>query len=119
MNPSYLWITGALELMALFVAAPVLAIAIAWGAWKGKLKAFSTKQCAAVWIASFVVTALLFGVANWINADVRTPQYFLQLACFLFGCLSAGVFMGCGCVVLLSSWRWHRRTRLTGNPIRE
>src|SRR5580765_1935554 len=42
-------------------------------------------------VASGVIASLLLGVAKWINADVRTPQYFLQLACVLSGGLLLGV----------------------------
>jgi hypothetical protein len=66
-----------------------------------------------VCVASGVTAFLLFGFAKWMNADVRTAQYFWQLACVLLSGLLFGVFMGCGFSVLLRLWRWHKTTRLT------
>jgi MFS superfamily sulfate permease-like transporter len=69
-------------------------------------------------VMSGVAAFLLFGFAKWINADVRTAQYFLQLTCVLLSGLLFGVFVGCGFSVLLCLWRWHKTTRLTsaGEP---
>ena len=64
---------------------------------------------------SGVIASLLLGFAKWINADVRTPQYFLQLACVLVSGLLFGVLMGSGFSVLLCLWRWHKATRLGDN----
>ena len=55
---------------------------------------------------------LLFALAKWIDADVRTPKYFLQLACVLLGGLLLGVGSGAVFPVLLHVWRWHKTTRL-------
>jgi hypothetical protein len=63
-------------------------------------------------VASGVIASLLLGVAKWINADVRTPQYFLQLACVLSGGLLLGVGVGALIPVLLHVWRWHKTTSL-------
>jgi hypothetical protein len=112
MNPDYLWLTGALELLTFFVVGPVLAIAIAYAAWRGKPQNFNPERYGIVCIASGVTAFLLFGFAKWMNADVRTTQYFLQLACVLLSGLLFGVFMGCGFPVLLRLWRWHKTTRL-------
>lgn len=115
MNPQYLWLTGAMELLTFFVVGPALAIAIAYAGWKGKLQNFNTKRYAIVCVASGVSAFLLFAFAKWLNADVRTPQYCLQLACVLLSGLLFGVCMGCGFPVLLGIWRWHKATRLTND----
>jgi hypothetical protein len=64
-------------------------------------------------IRSGVAAFLLFRFAKWINADVRTAPYFLELACVLLSGLFSGVFVGCGFLVLLHVWRWLKTTRLT------
>jgi hypothetical protein len=112
MNPQYLWLTGALELLSLFVIGPVLAIAIPYMAWRGKLPSFNGGRYGMVWVASGGAAVLLLLCAKWINADVREPQYFLQLACVLLCGLLFGVCMGCGAVVLLRALFWHNTTRL-------
>jgi protein-S-isoprenylcysteine O-methyltransferase Ste14 len=117
MNPHYLWLTEAIELLTFFVLMPTIAIAIAYAAWRGKPQNASPKQYGTVCVASGVTSSLLILFAKWINADVRTPQYFVQLACLLSALLLFGVSMGCGLPVLLHFWRWHRATRLTdGKP---
>jgi len=63
-------------------------------------------------VASGVIASLLLGVAKWINADVRTAQYFLQLDCVLSGGLLLGVGVGALIPVLLNVWRWHKTTSL-------
>ena len=113
MNPDYLWLTGAIELLTFFFVGPVLAIAIAYAAWRGKPNNFNPERYGMVCVASFVAASLLFGFVKWMNADVRTPQYFLQFTCFLTSGLLFGVFMGSGSSVLLRLWRWHKATRLS------
>lgn len=112
MNPDYLWLTGAMELLTFFVVGPVLAIAIAYAAWRRKPQNFNLKRYGMVCVASGVTSVLLFAFAKWVNADVRTPQYFLQFACVLLSGLLFGVFMGSGFPALLGFWRWHKSTRL-------
>jgi hypothetical protein len=114
MNPHYLWLTEGLELLTFFVVAPALAIVVAYRAWRATAtdhtpnpKRYGT-QC----VVSGGAALLLFALARWIDADVRTPQYFLQLTCVLLSLLSFGVCMGCFFSVLLDLWRWHNTTRL-------
>jgi len=94
MNLDFLWLTGALQLLVLFVVGPVIAIAIAYAAWRQKPQNFNPKRYGMSCVASGVIASLLLGVAKWINADVRTAQYFLQLACVLSGGLLLGVGVG-------------------------
>jgi hypothetical protein len=112
MNPDYLWLTDAIELLTFFVVGPVLAVAIAYAAWRAKPNNFNPERYGIVCIASGVTASLLFGLVKWMNADVRTPQYFLQFSYFLLSGLLFGVFMGTGFVVLLRLWRCHKATRL-------
>jgi hypothetical protein len=112
MNPKYLWLADAIQLLTFFVIAPVIAIVIAYAAWRGKPKNFSPQRYGMVCATSGVSASLLVVLAKWINADIRTPQYFLQLACFLLGFLLLGVGMGSFFPALLHLWRWHKKTRL-------
>ena len=112
MNPDYLWLTGAIELLTFFVVGPVLAIAIAYAAWRGKPNTFNPERYGVVCVTSGVAASLLFGFVKWMNADVRTPQYFLQFACFLISGLLFGVFVGTGFSALVCLWHWHKATRL-------
>ena len=112
MNPQYLWLTGALELLSLFVIGPVFAIAIPYMAWRGKLPSLNGGRYGMVCVTSGGAAVLLLLCAKWINADVREPQYFLQLACVLLGGLLFGVCMGCGGVVFLRALFWNKATRL-------
>lgn len=112
MNPDYLWLTGALQLLTFFVVGPVLAIAIAYTVWREKPQNFNSRRYATLCAMSGAIAFLLFAFAKWLNADARTPQYFLQLASFLLSGLLFGMFMGCGFSMLLGVLRWHRATRL-------
>jgi hypothetical protein len=112
MNPDYLWLTDALQLLTLFVVGPVIAIAIAYAAWRQKPQSSNLRRYGMLCVASGVSASLLLGLAKWINADVRTPKYFLQLACTLFGGLLLGVGIGCFFPVLLHFRHWHKTTRL-------
>lgn len=114
MNPDYLWLADALQFLTFFVVGPAIAIAIAYAVWRGKLQNSNPERCGILCFVSGVIAVLLFGFAKWINADIRTPEYLLQLACFLLSGLLFGVFMGYGCAVLLGFWRWHKTTRLKG-----
>jgi hypothetical protein len=113
MNPEYLWLTDAMQLLTLFGIGPALAIAITYEAWRGKPQNFNLGRYGTLCVTSGVAASLLFGFAKWINADVRTSQYFLQLVCILLSGLLFGVCMGCGWSLLLRLWHWHKTTRLT------
>lgn len=115
MNPEYLWLTDALQVLTLFVVGPVIAIAIVYAAWRGKPQSFNSERFGLICVASGVAAVLMLVCAKRINADVREAQYFFQLACMLLSGLLFGVSMGCGGVLLLRMWLWHKATRLTDN----
>jgi hypothetical protein len=119
MNRDYLSLIGTLQLLTLFVVGPVIAIAIAYAAWRRQPQDFTPKRYGMLCVASGVSASLLLVLAKWIDADVRTPQYFLQLACVLLGGLLLGVCMGCFFPVILHVWRWHKTTRLAGHNQKE
>lgn len=111
MNPRhYLWLTEGLELLSFFVCWPI-GIVIAYRAWREKPESLSRYKIPC--LASGVTAVLLILFAKWLNADVRTLTYFLQVACFVLGFLLFGVCMGCGFAVFLSMWYWHKKTRLS------
>src|ERR1035441_2506872 len=115
MNPRYLWLADALQLLVFFVVGPALAIAIAYAAWRRKSQRFNSERFGMVCATSGVAGALMLVCAQRINADVREAEYFLQLACMLLSGLLFGVFMGCGGALLLRIWLWHKATRLPDN----
>jgi hypothetical protein len=112
MNPDYLWLAGAIELLTFFFIGPVLAIAIAYASWRAKPQNVTPDRYGIVCVVSGATAFVLFAFAKWLNADVRTAQYFLQLGCVLLSGLLFGVFSGCGFSILLRFWRWHNTTRL-------
>ena len=112
MNPHYLWLTEGLELLSFLIFGPILAIVIAYRCWRKKESAPTSKGYLIRCVAFAVLFVLLFVLAKWINADVRTPQYFLQLTCVLLSFLSFGLAQGYFFSVLLDLWRWHNSTRL-------
>jgi len=112
MNPDYLWLAGAMELLTFFVVGPVIAVAIAYAAWRRQPHNSNSQRYLTACVVSGVSATLLFAFAKWMNADVRTSQYFLQFASFLLSGLLFGVCMGCAFSALLGVWRWHKTTRL-------
>ena len=103
----------ALEALTFFVLAPLITVAIGYAAWRGKFPTVNLGQYVIACVASGITGLVLVCFAKWLNADVRTAQYLVQVACFLIGFLLLGVSTGCFVPVLLHLWRWHRLTRLT------
>jgi|ERR1035438_464114 hypothetical protein len=111
MNPKYLWSTEALELLSFFFIQPVIGVVIAYKAWRGQPENLSRYGVPCV--ASGVTAVLLIVFAKWLNADVRTSVYLLQVACLVLGFLLFGVCMGCGFSIFLRMWHWHKKSRLS------
>jgi hypothetical protein len=112
MNPhDYLWLTEGLELLAFFVLQPAIAIAIAYKAWRGEPQ--NLGRYGLPCFASGVAAGVLVVFAKWLNADVRTVTYLLQVACFVLGFSLFGVCMGCGFSLLLRIANWHKSTRIS------
>jgi hypothetical protein len=89
------WIVDGLLLFTLFVVVAAIAVAIGYAAWKGKPKRFDREMSWMSFIASGAVGGFLMVYAQRMQADVRTWQYLLQLACFGLGALLFGVAGGC------------------------
>ena len=111
MNPRYLWLPEGLELLAFFVIQPVIAIAIAYRAWRGGPE--NAKRYRVRCLASGVTALLLVVFAKFLHADVESFTYFLQVACLILGFMAFGICVGCGLSVFLSMWHWHKNTRLS------
>jgi len=118
MNPDYLWLTGALQLLTIFIAGPVIGIAMAYAAWRRRAQDLNPRRYGKLCVASGVSACLLWVLAKWLNADVRTPQYFLQLTFVLVGGLLFGIAVGSLFPVLLHFWQWHKGTRLADDQAR-
>ena len=82
-------------MFSFFVVAPSLAAAIVYAAWKGKPKNFDRKMYWTAFAAAIGVSAFLFVFAQRMQADVRTWQYPVQVACFVLAALLSGVAGGC------------------------
>jgi membrane protease YdiL (CAAX protease family) len=90
-----LWVEAALLIFTFFVIVPSIAAAIGYAAWKGKPKNFDREMYWTAFAAATGVSLFLMLFAQRMNADVRTWQYLLQLACFSLGALLFGVAGGC------------------------
>jgi len=112
MNPDYLWLTEGLEIISFFVGGPIVTLVIVYLAWRGKLPTFISQRYRVIGILAGMTGFSLFALARWMNADVRTGQYFFQLVCALASFPLLGVFMGCGFCEMLRMWRWHQNTKL-------
>jgi hypothetical protein len=95
MDPRYLPIVDGLLLLALFVGAPSISAAIGYVAWKGKPNGFDRERYGLSAITAGAPGIALMVHTQRMRVDVRTPQYFLQLACFAFGIVLLGVAGGC------------------------
>jgi hypothetical protein len=82
-------------LLTIFVGTPTAAAAIGYAAWKGRPKTFSRDTFVLAFVATLMISGFLIVYAQRMQADVRTWQYLLQLACFELGVLLFGIAGGC------------------------
>jgi hypothetical protein len=85
---------GVLFLM-FFVVAPLITAGIGYAAWNGKPTSFGRTQYWVSFLTNGAVSAFLMVYAKEMRADVRTPQYLVQVGCFALGFLLFGVAGGC------------------------
>ena len=95
MNPRCLQIVDGLLFLALFVGAPLISAVIGYTAWKGKPKSFDRERFGLSAVSIGVPGVALMAYAVRMQADVRTPKYFWQLACFVLAVPLLGVAAGC------------------------
>jgi hypothetical protein len=88
-------IVDGLLLLATFVGVPLLWLGIGYAAWKGKWKSFDHESYVLGFVACLLVSLALLVYAQNMQADVRTWQYLLQIACFGLGLLLFGIAGGC------------------------
>jgi integral membrane sensor domain MASE1 len=84
-----------LLILTFFVFVPSIAAAIGYAAWKGKPENFNREMYWTAFAAAIIASVFLMVFAQRMQADVRTWQYLLQVACFGFGALLFGVAGGC------------------------
>ena len=108
MNPHYLWLTESLEVLTILGIAPAVAIVIALRTWRDARPGSHVMSC----VASGGVAFVLIGFAQWMNADIRSPLFFLQLACTITGFVLLGVWMGYGFSLLVGLLRFHNSSKL-------
>ena len=89
------WVEAASLLFAFFIIVPSTAAVIGYAAWKGKPKSFDRSMYWTAFAAATGVSVFLMVVAKRMQADVRTWQYLVQMACFGVSILLFGVAGGC------------------------
>jgi len=95
MDPRYLQIVDGLLFLAFFVGAPLISVVVGYTAWNGKPKSFDRERYGLSAVSIGVPGVALMAYASRMQADVRTPQYFWQLACFVLAVPLLGVAGGC------------------------
>ena len=84
-----------IEAAFFFVAVPAIAIVIGYAAWNGKPKNWDRSTYWTAFAVSIIASASLMVYAQRMQADVRTPQYIVQLALFGLGVILFGIAGGC------------------------
>jgi hypothetical protein len=90
-----LWILDLMLLFILFVLAPVIAAVIARAAWKGKPDNFTREKYFLMVVVSAIAACVLMINAHWLQADITTPKFLIELICFILGAVLFGVAGGC------------------------
>jgi len=93
--PRHVFVVEGLILLTLFVLAPATSAVIGYAAWKGKPNGLDRSTYALGFVVIGIVSCVLMVYAQRLQADVRTPQYACQAACFEIGALLFGVAGGC------------------------
>lgn len=110
MEPRWLLFVDGFLLLTLFAVAPLITAVIGYATYRGWPKGFG-RQRFVLWSASTLLAAVaLLATAKLLDADVRTPLYLLQAACFEVGAVLFGV--GGGFTIGMFIYQWGERARL-------
>ena len=90
-----LWILDLMLLFILFVLAPLVAALIARAAWKGKPDNFSREKYIVALVVSTIIACVLMVNAHWLQADITSGKFLVELICFILGAAMFGVAGGC------------------------
>ena len=90
-----LWILDLMLLFILFVLAPLVAAVIARAAWKGKPDNFNREKYIVALVASTIIACVLMVNAHWLQADITSGKFLVELICFILGAAMFGVAGGC------------------------
>ncbi len=107
-----MWAGEALFLLNFFIVAPSIAVAIGYAAWRGKPESFDRWMFWAAFFGADVVVGFLMVFAQRMQADVRTWQYPVQVACFSIGALFFGIAGGC----MIGIFTYRRGVRYENPP---
>ena len=95
--------------LTMFVGAPLLSAAIGYAAWKGRPRNFNRENYGMSLVVSGAAGVFLIVVAQRMQADVRTPQFLVELACFGLGVVLLGIAGGCALGVLILTYRRNQK----------
>lgn len=90
-----LWILDLMLLFILFVLAPVIAACIARAAWKGQPENLKRENYFILLVISAIAGCVLMIKAHWLQADITTGTFLVELICFIVGAAMFGVAGGC------------------------
>jgi hypothetical protein len=90
-----LWILELMLLFILFVLAPVISVVIARASWKGKPDNFSREKYFVLFVVCVIAACVLMINARWLQADITTPKFLIELICFILGAVTFGISGGC------------------------
>lgn len=99
-----LWLLDLMLLFILFILAPLIAALIARAAWKGKPANFSREKYFICLVACAIAACVLMMNAHWLQAEITSAQFLVELICFILGAVLFGVAGGC----LVAFWAYGR-----------
>lgn len=96
MNPRYLPVVDIISAFVTMIGTPALVATIVYFAWQGKPARFDRERYGFTAASAFIAIIVLTVPAQKLRmADVRTPLFFAEIACFYVLFLLCGVFGGC------------------------
>jgi uncharacterized membrane protein len=93
--PLPIWIEATLFFLVFFGVVPAVAVVIGYAAWRGKPENWDRSMYWTAFAVSVMASGFLMVYAQRMQADIRTPQYIIQIALFGLGAVLFGVAGGC------------------------